>query len=197
MSATTFPAPPPPNAAGPRPATDAPLPGPIHPPAERPAARPGQGLAPVRPSSSEQPHPERLARGGQILFEVPFRSAIGDFELARLAGTLDLVTHMYKKLPVDPNGPGVARLDHFSGLYLERGERAGEWVLRARSWRAPSQRRVHEWHMLAAVAAQELDPSVGLPEPLPPAVPEPEDRQVGEVANRRLARLRRHLAGLP
>ena len=59
------------------------------------------------------------------MFQVPFRSAMSDADLAVLAHVLDLSTHMYPKMRPDPNSPGVARLDHFSGLFLERGADEG------------------------------------------------------------------------
>ncbi len=57
-----------------------------------------------------------------------------DADLARLARSTDLSTHMYPKQRPNPTSPGVARLDHFSGLYLERGPAEGDWVLEARTW---------------------------------------------------------------
>ena len=84
-----------------------------------------------------------------MLFEVPFTSAMSDPDLAVLARVLDLSTHMQQKMRPDPNSPGVARLDHFSGLFLERGGDEGRWVLEARTWGDPAPRSVHEWHVLA------------------------------------------------
>ena len=69
-----------------------------------------------------------------MLFEVPFKSPMTDADLARLARLLDLSTHIYAKQRPNPTSPGVARLDHFSGLFLERGPSEGEWVLEARTW---------------------------------------------------------------
>jgi hypothetical protein len=131
-----------------------------------------------------------------VLFEVPFASAMDDPDLARLARVLDLTTHMHPKMRPDPNSPGVARLDHFSGLFLERGETDGQWVLEARTWGNPAPETVHEWHVLAANAAHQLDPAVRRPERLPQTYIERRDRPVGEVLNRPLAAFRRHLVGL-
>jgi hypothetical protein len=61
-----------------------------------------------------------------VLFEVPFTSAMSDSDLVVLARVLDLSTHMYPKMRPDPNSPGVARLDHFSGVFLERGADEGQ-----------------------------------------------------------------------
>lgn len=131
-----------------------------------------------------------------MLFEVTFKCAMTDADLARLARTLDLSTHMYPKMRPDPTSPGVARLDHFSGLFLERGSFEGEWVLEARTWGQPAAESVHEWHLLAAGAAHQLDATVTTPERLPtPPVLVP-GRPVGEVHNRRAAAFRRRLGGL-
>jgi hypothetical protein len=132
-----------------------------------------------------------------VLFEVPFTSPMTDADLARLARAFDLSTHMYPKQRPNPTSPGVARLDHYSGLYLERGHSDGEWVLETRTWGHPAPESVHEWHVLAAQAAHELDPTVGMPERLPARPVEVADRPVGEVLNRRFAQFRRHLVGLP
>ena len=141
--------------------------------------------------------PARHGRGGRVLFEVPFNSEMTDADLACLRRVLDLSTHMHPKQRPDPTSPGVARLDHFSGLYLERGASAREWLFEARTWGDPAADSVHQWHLLAADAARELDPSVKRPERRPaPAVPIA-DRPVGEVLNRRFAAFRRHLVGLP
>ncbi len=132
-----------------------------------------------------------------MLFEVPFKSQMSDPDLARLARTFDLSTHTYPKQHPNPTSPGVARLDHFSGLFLERGAAEGEWVLEARTWGQPAPGSVHEWHLLAASAAHQLDPSVTMPERLPARPVQVADRPVGEVLNRRFAAFRRHLVGLP
>jgi hypothetical protein len=156
-----------------------------------------------RPATAERPRPPttpasaRHGRGGTVLFEVPFASAMSDSDLALLARTLDMTTHMHPKMRPDPNSPGVARLDHFSGLFLERGETEGQWILEARTWGKPAPESVHEWHLLAAFAAHQLDPTVRTPERLPRTRVEIPDRPVGEVRNRPLAAFRRHLVGLP
>lgn len=118
-------------------------------------------------------------------------------DLARLARAFDLSTHMHPKQRPDPTSPGVARLDHFSGLFLERGASEGEWVLEARTWGHPAPESVHEWHLEAAQAAHRLDARVTLPDRLPAQPVEVSSRLVGEVQNRRFAAFRRHLVGLP
>jgi len=107
--------------------------------------------------------PNVQRRGGVVLFTVPFTSAMTDADLSVLAHVLDLSTHMQPKMRPDPNSPGVARLDHFSGLFLERGATEGQWLLRARTWGRPAVQTVHEWHLLAALAARQLDPDAALP----------------------------------
>ncbi len=129
-----------------------------------------------------------------MLFEVPFKSQMSDADLAELARTFDLTMHMDRKQSPNPTSPGVARLDYFSGLFLERGAAEGEWVLEARTWGQPALGSVHEWYLLAAGAAHQLDPSVKMPERLPPRPEEVADRPV--VLNRRFGVFRRHLVGL-
>lgn len=154
-------------------------------------------VAPASHTDASHPVPQRHGRGGRVLFEVPFNSEMGDADLARLARVLDLSTYMHPKQRPDPTSPGVARLDHFSGLYLERGDSDGEWVLEARTWGKPASESVHEWHLRATGAARELDPTVTSPE-RPPASEAPiHDRLVDEVNGRRFAAFRRHLVGLP
>ena len=115
------------------------------------AARPSRSsldapnaLRPPTPDSSRSHVPARggdpRGRGGRLLFEVPFQNAMSDSDLAVLAQLLDLWTHMYPKMRPDPNSPGVARLDHFSGLFLERGAEEGMWVLKP----APGEGRQHK-----------------------------------------------------
>jgi hypothetical protein len=159
---------------------------PPRPPLRQPGAAPA-----VAPRAN--PH----HRGGRALFGVTFHSAMSDADLDVLRHVLDLATHMHPKMHPDPNSPGVARLDHFSGLFLEHGAGEGEWTLEGRSWGKPAAEIVHEWHLLAVLAARRLDPSVTLPEPLPRAQLETPDRPVGRAANGRLAHLRRRLVGLP
>ena len=157
--------------------------------ARRPLARGTQLVHEPAPSAPQE-------RGGVVLFQVPFASTMSDSDLALLARTLDLVTHMHSKMQPDPNGPGVVRLDHFSGLFLERGATDGEWVLEARTWGQPAPESVHEWHLLAAGAACRLDRSVPVPERLPAGAPDTSTHPLGRAANARLAGIRRRLVGL-
>jgi hypothetical protein len=149
-----------------------------------------------RAAAAPRPYLNPHRRGGEVMFQVPFRSAMGDADLAVLRRVLDLSTHMYPKMRPDPNSPGVARLDHFSGLFLERGADEGQWRLEGRTWGRPAPETVHEWHVLAAQAARQLDPDVTLPEPLPDTQTSTPDRPLGHAANGRLAHLRRRLVGL-
>ena len=97
------------------------------------------GVAP-QPLLDINPH----RRGGKVMFQVPFRSAMSDADLVVLAHVLDLSTHMYPKMRPDPNSPGVARVDHFSGLFLERSADEGPWMLEGRTWGKPAPQTVHE-----------------------------------------------------
>jgi len=130
------------------------------------------------------------------LFEVPFASAMSDGDVALLVRTLDLTTHMYPKLHRSPTSPGVVRLDHHSGLFLERGSVEGVWVLEARTWGQPAAKSIHEWHVLAVGAARMLDPIVPIPERLPTVLRVYPVRPLGRTASRRSARIRRHILGL-
>ena len=144
------------------------------------------------PASGANPH----HRGGKVLFEMPFRSAMTDADLALLAHVLDLWTQALSKMNPDPNSPGVARLDHSSGLFLERGAGKDRWVLQGRTWGKPAPASVHEWHLLAAQAARQLDRDVPLPERLvgrPDSVP---DLPSGRATHGRLSRLCRRVSGL-
>jgi hypothetical protein len=159
-----------------------------------PAVR-GRPATAQRPGQPTTPTSARHGRGGRVLFEVAFASPMTDSDLALLARSLDLSTHMVQKMRPDPNSPGVARLDHFSGLFLERGERDGQWLLEARTWGKPASESVHEWNLLAAGAAHQLDPTVEPPERV--ARTDVRIPEVGEVLNRPLAAFRRRLVGLP
>ena len=159
-------------------------------PSPVPTRPPGRKHAPSVPACASR------SRGGTVLFQVGFASAMGDCDLALLARALDLWTHMTPKMRPDPTSPGVARLDHFSGLFMERRPTQGQWLLEGRTWGHPAAQSVHEWHLLAAQAAHQLDPNVELPERRPGSAPRIPTRPVGAVANRRLARLRRQIVGL-
>lgn len=111
------------------------------------------------------PHADAQGRGGSVMFAVRFHSQMGDAELARLALLLDMSTNMAAKMRPNPADPGVARLDRFSGLYLERGEQEDEWVLEGRTWGTPSSAQVRRWYVRAAQAARQLDPGVELAPP--------------------------------
>ncbi len=162
----------------------------------------GSYVAP-RPSPSVEPTPLAApisgppARGAVILFEVPFVSVMNDCDLALLAGMLALSMRMHPTIGPRHDTPGFTRLDHYSGLFLKRGVSEGDWILQARTWGHPAAQSVHEWHVLAAGAAHQLDPAVSFPERVDGGRPEAPDRPVGRAANKRLARIRRRLVGLP
>jgi hypothetical protein len=102
----------------------------------------------------------------RTLFSTPFTSSMTDADIARLQRELDLVTYLSPKPGVGGASPGVVPLDFWSGLFLEHGPGDGEWVLEARTWGDPPAPLVHEWHVRAALAARQLDPTVPIPQPL-------------------------------
>ena len=117
-----------------------------------------------RPAGSTAEAPSlRRAHGARALFSVPFASTMDDGDIAHLARTLNLTTHLHPKLHPSPTSPAVERLDFDSGLFLLRGANKGEWSLEGRTWGDPLPQTVHEWHLSAAVAARQLDPTVALP----------------------------------
>ena len=120
-------------------------------------------------------------------------SAMSDEDLARLAYTLDLVTHMHPKMHPDPTSPGVVRLDHCSGLFLDRGMVPGQWVLEARTCGHPAPQSVDEWHLLAAGAVHQLDRSVPLPRGLRLSAHGTRPASPAGSRTKRLARARRRL----
>lgn len=144
------------------------------------------------PATATNPH----RRGGRVLFGIHFTSTMASADLELLRRQLDMTTHVEHKLPADPNSPAVARLDQYSGLFLERGDDDRHWLLQARTWGAPLAQTIHEWHVRAAQVVRQLDPAIALPERVPTTPLETPQRLVGPTANGRLTRLRRRLAGL-
>lgn len=155
-------------------------------------------------SSEEKPPPAPSCAisSGRVLFEVPFATALTDPDLAQLTRRLALSTRSPamsgpRNSPRRHNVPGFVRLDHDSGLFLRRAAVDGDWLLEARTWGAPAAQAVQRWHVLAAGAARELDPTVNLPRRLEPDARTIPDRPLGRAANKRLAGFRRRLVGLP
>jgi len=136
-------------------------------------------------------------RGGTVMFEIHFTSAMTGSNLELLRRQLGMTTHVEHKLSVDPNSPAVARLDDSSGLFLERGASASQWLLQARTWGSPPPPTVHEWRVRTAQLVHQLDPGTALPERVPSTQLEMPLRPVGRAANRRLARVRRRFAAMP
>lgn len=128
------------------------------------------------------------------LFEIPFASAMSDPDAAVLARALDVSRPIHVKARHE--GFGVARLDHYSGLFLAPGAVDGHWTLEARTWGDPAAQTVHEWHVMAAGAAHQLDDTVAIPGRLSSRLPEVPDRPLGRAGNKRLARIRRRMVGL-
>jgi hypothetical protein len=150
----------------------------------------------VEPTPPSAPSSARSASGASTLFEVPFATGMSSLDLALLARTLDLSTRVNPVTLPRHETPGLARLDHFSGLFLKRGTVEGEWSLEARTWGHPTAQSVHEWHVLAAGAAHQLDPEVPQPVRLHADSSEIPDLPLGRAANKRLAGIRRRLVGV-
>ncbi len=121
---------------------------------------------------------------------------MSDGDVALLRRTLGLTMHMHPKLRQSPTSPGLVRLDHHSGLFLDRGAGENDWVLEARTGGLPAALSIHEWHVLAAGAARLLDPTVTLPERLATVSPEYPMRPPGRAANKRSARIGRWILRL-
>jgi hypothetical protein len=154
----------------------------------------------VHPPLADAPVPpavKRPPRGATSLFEIPFASAMNELDLALLERALDLTMRRHAKMHPRPDSPGFTQLDHYSGLFLERGVVEGRWMLEARTWGHPAPQSVHEWHVVAAGAAHQLDATVTRPQRLGVIAPEVPDRPLGRAANKRLARIRRRMLGLP
>jgi hypothetical protein len=131
---------------------------------------------PPSPSSIPPPH------GAITMFRIPFASTMSDPDIAVLARSLDLVTHMHPKQRGSAVSPGLARLDFGSGIFLERGSSDTRWVLEGRTWGHPSPQAVHDWHLRAAAVAHRLDHAVAIPARAASARPGP---QPGRAASRR------------
>lgn len=99
----------------------------------------------------------------RTLFSVPFHIGPGDDDLVRISSVLNMTLHLYPKLPLAADMPGVSRLDFFSGLFLVRGDAQDEWRLEGRTWGVPATENVHRWHLLATDAAHLVDPTVRRP----------------------------------
>lgn len=134
--------------------------------------------------------------GGTVAFEIRFESPMTGADLELLRRQLALTTHVEHKLPVDPSSPAVARLDHYSGLFLEHDRVKDRWVLQARTWCAPSAPTVHGWRVRVAQVVRQLDPTAELPERIPVVESRASARPVDRAANGQLAAVRRRLVGI-
>jgi hypothetical protein len=165
--------------------------------AKPPARTDRTSRRPLHAAGGDHPAPGRLRHARWTLFSVPFKSRMADDDLARLHSSLDLATYMAPKVGVGgAASPGVVPLDFWSGLFLERGAGEAEWVLEGRTWGNPHDAAIHEWHIRAALAARELDPSVEIPVRSQAPSADSPSRPLGRAANKRLARLGRRLIGL-
>lgn len=102
-------------------------------------------------------------RGGRVLFEIPLHRSIDAAAAELLRRQLGMTTHAEQKLRPEPNGAAVARLDPWSGLFLEPAPGRDRWLLQARTWGRPSLPTVHGWHLRVALVARQLDPRVMVP----------------------------------
>lgn len=169
------------------------------PPGSSPAGSPVRSArrasARVDPAQVSGPSSGR-PRGATALFEVPFASAMSELDLALLERRLDLSTRVHAEMHPRPDSPAFVRLDRYSGLFVECGAAEGQWMLQARTYGRPAPQSVHEWHVVAAGGAHQLDRTVTLPKRLCASAPDTPDRQLGRAANKRLARIRRRMVGL-
>jgi hypothetical protein len=92
----------------------------------------------------------------RVMFTLPFQTAMSDSDIHRLRRVLGMNT----QAALESRQPRRGRLDFFSGLFLLRSERLGEWRLEGRTWGAPAAVTVHDWHVVAADAARLVDPGV-------------------------------------
>ncbi|MGP0052608.1 MAG: hypothetical protein ACLPZR_27725 [Solirubrobacteraceae bacterium] len=138
----------------------------------------------------------RPATPAITLFEVAFTSAMTEHDLGMLACALALTTTVGPAGRPRADDLGFARMDSSSGLFLTRGTEEGRWVIRGRTWGHPAAGSVHEWHVLAAGAAHQLDPAVTAPTRLKIAPSTIPDRSVERLAGTRLTRFRRRLVGV-
>ncbi len=100
-----------------------------------------------------------------VLFRIPFRASMTPRATYLLSSELDMFLTFDVKAPFPSanQGAGVARLDHFSGLYLFRGSGDDEWLLECRTFGTPSAAEAHAWHVNAARVVHQIDPSVEIP----------------------------------
>jgi hypothetical protein len=122
---------------------------------------------------------------------------MGEHDSLRLGRLLDLSVRVHPKAQSPHETPGLARLDHHSGLFLTRRAHEGEWLLQARTWGQPAAQSVHDWHVLVAGAAHQLDPTVVVPKRRHAHAAEIGYEPLGKAASQRFAYIRRRMSGLP
>jgi hypothetical protein len=100
-----------------------------------------------------------------VLFRIPFRARMTPRTTYLLSSELDMFLTFDVKAPFPSanQGAGVARLDHFSGLYLFPGSEDDRWLLECRTFGSPSAEEAHAWHVNAARVVRQIDPSVEIP----------------------------------
>ena len=121
-------------------------------------ASPLQPLS-TRPADS-QPPPRYT-----VLFRIPFSADMTPRVTTLLSRELNMFLTFDVKAPFPSanQGAGVARLDHFTGLYLFAGKAEDEWILECRTYGSPSAEVAHSFHVNAARVARLIDPSVEIP----------------------------------
>lgn len=116
-------------------------------------------LHPLRTRPADSQPPPRYT----VLFRIPFRAQMTPRVTTLLSRELDMFLTFDVKAPSANQGAGVARLDHFTGLYLFPGDADDEWLLECRTYGSPSVEVAHCFHVNAARVARLIDPSVEIP----------------------------------
>jgi hypothetical protein len=135
-------------------------------------------------------------KGANTLFDVNFSSAMTEADRAVLSTRLGLTSHVVPQADPSQGDVRFSRLDNSSSLFLQPGSEAGTWLLQGRTWGDPSAQNVHDWHVVAAYAAQLLDSSVTPPGRRPISQTTAPQRDVSASQNKRFSQIRRRLVGM-
>jgi hypothetical protein len=102
-----------------------------------------------------------------VLFRIPFRGQMTPRATSLLSRELGMFLTFDVKAPFPSanQGAGVARLDHFTGLYLFPRSADDEWLLECRTYGSPSAEVAHAReeqvvllvHVLVQVALQAVE----------------------------------------
>jgi hypothetical protein len=100
-----------------------------------------------------------------VLFRIPFRGQMTPRATSLLSRELGMFLTFDVKAPFPSanQGAGVARLDHFTGLYLFPRSADDEWLLECRTYGSPSAEVAQRFHVNAARVAHLIDSSVEIP----------------------------------